>query len=254
MINIQSFETFVNESKINETLYEASAARRAWNGKLENVDNLMSWMYDKGILSKGDQAQKDRVFRQYYRFYNDGDFPRALSALNITKWHDKSTIEGALEQYLEGFIKKILAKYTGKYDRTDFRIDTLLGDLHTLKGVIDGHDAYGLLTHWGKKINIKDSSFEELMGVLKGEYDSIDNAVNAKLASSEDLFKDMSSWDRPKASHTLSWRKSEMERLKIWDSNLDKTYDKMTATMVKMSEIVQTVIDATNKLKQEIGN
>ena len=48
---------------------------RAWNNKLKSIDDLMSWMYDKDILNKGEKSDKDRIFRQYYRYYNDGDFP-----------------------------------------------------------------------------------------------------------------------------------------------------------------------------------
>lgn len=257
MKNIQTFEQFVNESKTNETLYEASFGGRAWSGKLSNIDNLFSWMYEKGIITKSEQKEKDRVFRQYYRYYNDGDFPRALSSLGISKYAGKTTVENALEQYLEGYIKKILAKYAGKYDRTDFRIDTLLSDLHTLKHIIDENEVYGVLSLFNSvytKTKIDNPEFDTLMAQLRKEYDSLNAAVNAKITASADALKDVSSYARPSSSHTLSYRKSQMENYKIWDSKLEAEYEKMVITMKKMSEIVQTAIEATNKLKQEIGN
>jgi hypothetical protein len=97
MEHIKSFESFIYESEVNETLHEASHAGRAWSGKIKNIDNLMSWMYDKGIINKGEQAEKDRVFREYYRYYNDGDTPRGLSGMS-----DKG-----IEEYIEKIRQKI---------------------------------------------------------------------------------------------------------------------------------------------------
>ena len=111
MKHLHTFESFLFEKEVNETLHEASHAGRAWSGKIKNIDNLLSWMYDKGILNKTEQAEKDRTFRQYYRYYNDGDIPQGM------RFDSEEKIELAIEQKVEEFIKKILAKYTGKYDR-----------------------------------------------------------------------------------------------------------------------------------------
>ena len=132
MEHVKTFEGFLFESEVNETLHEASQAGRAWSGKLTNVDNLMSWMYDKGIMNKTEQAEKDRTFREYYRYYNDGDIPRSMRGMKDEE------IELNIEKKVEEFIKKILAKYTGKFDRRDFRVDTLLGDLYTLDNIVSG--------------------------------------------------------------------------------------------------------------------
>lgn len=52
-----SFKKFLEEAK----------AGRAWNGRLNKIDELLQWMYSNDILNKGEKAQKDALFHQYYR-------------------------------------------------------------------------------------------------------------------------------------------------------------------------------------------
>lgn len=52
-----SFKKFLEEAK----------AGRAWSGKLNKIDELLQWMYSNDILNKGEKAQKDALFHQYYR-------------------------------------------------------------------------------------------------------------------------------------------------------------------------------------------
>lgn len=37
---------------------EAVKPRRAWSGKIKKIDELLAWMYDKGIMNKGERAKK----------------------------------------------------------------------------------------------------------------------------------------------------------------------------------------------------
>lgn len=256
MKHVKTFEAYVYESEVNETLHEASHAGRAWSGKLENVDNLMSWMYDKGIINKGEQAEKDRTFREYYRYYNDGDIPRSMRGMKDEE------IELAIEANVEEFIKKILAKYTGKYDRKDFRVDTLLGDLYTLDNIVGGHDggkgepdAYGLLNYWGKKINTGNSEFEKMLGELRPLYDDAKKAamdiVNKEMK--DGIFKDEKSYNIPGENTGLSYQRQRLQDAKVWGPDAEKKYMAMKDHMLKMSEILKNVIEATQRLKQETG-
>lgn len=262
MKHIKEFETFIYESESNETLHEASHAGRAWSGKIKNIDNLMSWMYDKGIINKGEQSEKDRVFREYYRYYNDGDIPRGLNGYSDEK------IELYIEQKVEEFIKKILAKYTGKYDRKDFRVDTLLADLFTLQNIVGGRkvegrdaygaaepDPYGLLNYWGKKINVNDSTFEKMLGELRPLYDDAKKAamdiVNKEIK--DGIFKDVASYNVPGENTNLSYQRMRLTDEKVWTPDAEKKYMKMKEHMLKMNDILKTVIEATQKLKKEVG-
>jgi hypothetical protein len=253
---VKTFEGFLHESEIDATLYEASYAGRAWSGKIKNIDNLMSWMYDKGIINKGEQAEKDRVFREYYRYYNDGDIPRGLSGMS------KESVELHIEKKVEEFIKKVLAKYTGKYDRRDFRIDTLLGDLYTLSAITGGRDsgasepdAYGLLNYWGKNIKTGNSEFEKLLGELRPIYDDAKKAANdiVDKETENGLFKDAASYSIPGNSTGLAFQRQRLKDLKVWSSDAEKKYMKMKDHMLKMNSILLNVIEAANKLKQETG-
>lgn len=256
MKHLKSFESYIYENEVNETLHEASQAGRAWSGKLENVDKLMSWMYDRGIINKGEQAEKDRTFRQYYRYYNDGDIPQTMRGMKDEE------IELAIEAKVEEFIKKILAKYTGKYDRRDFRVDTLLGDLYTLDNIVGGHDggkgepdAYGLLNYWGKKINTGDSEFEKMLGELRPLFDDARKAADdiVDKETKDGIYKDEKSYNIPDKSTGLSYVRQRLQDAKVWTPDADKKYMKMKDHMLKMSEILKNVIEATQRLKQETG-
>lgn len=256
MKHLKTFESFIYENEVNETLHEASHAGRAWSGKIGNIDNLLSWMYDKGILNKTEQAEKDRTFRQYYRYYNDGDIPQGLRGLSDEK------IELHIEQKVEEFIKKILAKYTGKYDRRDFRVDTLLGDLYTLQNIVGGHDGgkmepdpHGLLNYWGKKINTGNSDFEKMLGELQPMYDAArkdgDSALEQAIKNGS--FGDENSWNIPSKSTTIGYLRQRLQDVKAWPPAAEKSYMKMKDHMLKMNDILKNVIEATQKLKAEVG-
>jgi hypothetical protein len=259
MKHLKTFETFIYENEVNETLHEASHAGRAWSGKIENIDKLLSWMYDKGILNKTEQAEKDRTFRQYYRYYNDGDIPQGLRGMK------DEAIELHIEQKVEEFIKKILAKYTGKYDRRDFRIDTLLGDLNTLENIVAGYaaedgvrgepDPYGLLNYWGKKINTGNSEFEKMLGDLRPLYDdarkAADDIVEQEVA--DGIYKDEKSYNIPSKTTGLSYVRMRLQDAKVWTPDAEKKYMKMKDVMMKMHEILRNVIEATQQLKAEVG-
>ena len=257
MKHVKTFESFIYESEVNETLHEASHAGRAWSGKIKNIDNLMSWMYDKGIINKGEQAEKDRVFREYYRWYNDGDTPRGLQGMSNDK------IELYIEKKVEEFIKKVLAKYTGKYDRKDFRVDTLLADLSMLSNITGGRDggkggepdAYGLLNYWGKNIKTGNSEFEKLLGELRPVYDTAKKAANDIVDKEikDGIYKDVASYAIPSNNTGLAFQRQKLQDEKVWTPDAEKKYTKMKEHMLKMNDILLNVIEATRRLKTEVG-
>jgi hypothetical protein len=260
MKHVQQFENYIYESEVNETLHEASTAGRAWSGQIANIDKLLSWMYDKGILNKGEKAEKDTRFRQYYRYYNDGDFPAGLKSKGISKWSEPAKITSALEQYIEEFIKKVLAKYTGKYDRKDFRIDTLLGDLNTLQFITGGRegnepDPHSLLNYWGAKINTSNSEFEKMLGELRPLYDDAKKAANEIVDKerTDGVYKDTASFNIPGNSNTLAYQRLQLQTANVWSPAAEKKYMKMKDHMMKMSAILSNVITATQELKKETG-
>lgn len=93
-----------------------------WQGKYKNLDKLMWHMYDQGILTATEKKEKDVRFRRYYRYFNDGDFPRGLKTANGNPVYDgtpKKQVEQALDDDLRRFIKRILTKKQGKYNRAE---------------------------------------------------------------------------------------------------------------------------------------
>ena len=104
-----------NEVKVDEVKVE-----RCWGNGLKRLDGLMSYMYDREILGKVDRYYKDTKFYRYYRYYNDGDFPRGLKGIRKYASSDTEVAE-ALERDVTDFMKRVLKKYKGKINRKDFR-------------------------------------------------------------------------------------------------------------------------------------
>jgi len=267
MKNLKTFEQFINENyNIDEM---ASFPGRAWSGNLENLDSLFSWMYDKGILNKTDKAKKDSIFRQYYRYYNDGDFPRGLAkAKGVVQYDSKEKIEKALEEYVEDFMKMILAKYAGKYDRRTFRFDSLLSNLYSLQqnikfeipegGVDDGrvenfsYDVNAFL-YFYKKIGSVTEEFDKLVVDLEKLFKKFsataDKQIEAKLKENPDL----GGWGGLSTNKIFGVKKKDMEKAEIWTATNQKDYDAIVSNMNRLHEIISDVIEATNKAKAALG-
>lgn len=266
MKNLKSFEQFINENyNIDEM---ASFAGRAWSGKLENLDSLFSWMYDKGILNKTDKAKKDSIFRQYYRYYNDGDFPSGLvKAKDIKRWDTKEDIEKGLEEYIEDFMKSILAKYAGKYDRRDFHFDKLLGQLYQLqrslvnddvnqdewrKGDHD-NDINSFMYFYKKLGKVDHPEFDKLVNDLEKAYNKFtttaDKQIEAKLKENPDL----GGWGGLSTNKIVGVKKKDMQKAEIWTDANQKYFDTMDKITKRLYIILGDVIEATNKAKATIG-
>ena len=67
-----------NINKVARYLKAESFPGRAWNGKLNNLNEYLKYLYP--LMSTTDQELKDSVFRTYYRHYNDGDFKSDITA------------------------------------------------------------------------------------------------------------------------------------------------------------------------------
>jgi len=213
---------------------------RAWNGKIKNIDNLLSWMYDNDILTKKDKKKKDSLFRQYYRYYNDGDFPRGVGKkAGISSYSNSSVIAMELEVQITAFIKEILSKYSGKYDRTQFRYSQLLSELYTIQSVLSSYDSQSLLSYWSKKTKVDDDKFQELLVKLE----SITNELLAEIKSIN-----------KEGGMTISYYRREMTNSKTWSPKCESLYDEMTDIMISMHKIINKVIEGVQKLKSELGD
>jgi len=156
------FRNYLNEVK----------ARRAWSGKLKRIDKLLAWMYDNDILNKGEKNKKDTLFNKYYRYYNDGDFPKGLKDKDgnaVYKGMQGKYVEEALEYQLEEYMKKVLSKYSSKIDKVKFKNDEIIDTIDDIffnlkylhidmayKNLKDSNDLQvkALVFHLNKKYNI----------------------------------------------------------------------------------------------------
>lgn len=228
-----------------EFLEEAKAAR-AWNGKLNKIDELLQWMYSNDILNKGEKSQKDTLFNQYYRYYNDGDMPRNLSdefGNRLSKWDGKEKVEIALELKLEEFIKKILSKYLGKIDRGLVNIDTQLSKLNTVIDVTNRQDVHGLVKYWVKDIN--DANTVDQVKNLEVKYDKLDKLT--KDACNQ--YKWENSYDNP-YNTVMTVRSNEMKDVKIWSPEMESLWKEIQRDMFEISALLKNLKTSLEKMKQ----
>lgn len=223
--------------KISEILNEASKPMRAWSGKLKKIDAILAWMYNKNILSKTDKARKDKVFYQYYRYYNDGDMPAALKVKGFSKFSNEKRVEEELEKYLETFIKEMLAKYLPRVNRSAFRLDDLIGNLNVVRDVARRNDAHGLLTYWLKKVKIKDEDkvLEGYVNELKTAYDTFSKMLDSKY------------------SNLVVWAaKERMQKDGVWTEEHEKAFKAIEKNCKLIDAYVGNIVDGAQKLRKEL--
>lgn len=235
------FRDMLNQN--TEELNEAKV-QRAWSGKLKQVDALLSWMYDKDILNKGEKAKKDSLFRKYYRFYNDGDIPRGM------KIKPKDQVALMLEEEIEEFIKTILSKYTSKIDRKDFCLDKQLSELKTVLSVIQNDEVHSLTKYWKK--DVKDQTVLGMIDTLESEYDSFRSELNDFL-DTFDFEKDygLKSYAAPSKTRSVKSTFEDLKRLKIKvPASIESAWKDIKVQMSDIEELVKNIISSIEKLQK----
>lgn len=224
--------------KISE-LFEASKPRRAWNNKLEKIDKLLHWMYEKDILLASDKARKDTVFNQYYHYYNDGDMPAALKRQGFSKYSNKIQVEKALEEYLETFIKQMLSKYLPVVDRKAFRIDNAIEALSMVEKMASQHDVHQLLTYWVKKVKKFDENFLTQLDTIQKQYDKIKVKLDAESPSSENI--------------TLPYRVEMMKKDNLLTAETKKMVNELYHSLDILAAYVKNLIRALEDIKDNLS-
>lgn len=230
---------------------EAVKPRRGWSGRIKNIDKLLAWMYDNNIMNKGEKAKKDTLFHSYYRYYNDGDFPRVLSPLGYSRWTPEEKIETALEELLEAFIKKILAKYAGKYSRRDFHYDQYMEQLNDVIRSIDNSEGTGAhnINYWMGKLANPD---EELVK-LNNELQSLDKQFTTEVEKVAAIPEVKDYLDKKNVSRLSSYTNNYIKDVlgKYWTPELESYLKKMGVIGYKMKNKLLKVKEAATKLKNE---
>ena len=231
---MKTFKQFLTEAK----------ARNAWNGKLKHIDNLLAWMYDKDILTKTEKAEKDRIFHAYYRYYNDGDFPRALSLKGFSKYSSSEEVETALEEYLNDFIKKILSKYAGKYSRKEFRYDQLNDQLNNAIKQCDIDGQYfspDSLLCWVNYIPNKDEELVNLIHDLNVAYNKLNIDMKEVESKNSDIIQQNEKYYYVGSfsGYVLNVAMEKFKKYNLWDKSLEN----------QSRKIKSIVLDIENKLR-----
>lgn len=240
---------------------------RAWSGGIENIDNLFTWMYDEGILTKTEKDEKDKKFRAYYRYYNDGDFPRALASKGISSYSNEDRIKNALEEYIEEFIKRILKKYQGKYNRREFHITQQINDLKRLHYWVIGDynsstqrglypEPYYILYKYDKEIELTNPEFKQLVRELSPLYkDAKKEAIQIiEEQTRNGIYKGKESYEIPGDNNGIYYLRETLKENKVWTAVAESKFQKMQGIMDKMNNVLTKIIAKKEKTKTLIKN
>lgn len=224
---------------------------RAWSGKLKKLDELMAWMYDKDILNKTDKDKKATLFRSYYRWYNDGDFPRTLGP-GYSKYMPDSEIEKALEEKLEEFIKQILRKYAGKYSRTDFRYDQFVDQLdNVIRQAEDGpYFSSNSILYWLKEAKGQDEELSKLGKDLEKAREDFYKEFN-KFYKSDEYKKAFPEerYGNPEPGRIEAAIMRGLKEAKVKLPKLESLYDKEKDIAKKIADKAKDIKESAKKAK-----
>jgi len=178
--------------------------RRAWNGRLNHLNDLLSWMYEEDILNKTEKAKKDRTFRAYYRYYNDGDTPRGF------KHVDKERTEEYLENTVNELIAELLKKKQGKYNRADFRKAQHNAQLRQMIRQAENAECHSLLTYFAPKFKLQSTTAYKLFNMhrIEKQYNDVKNEVNKLIDSIDQTALD--SWKRITYNHVMHYQLEQL--------------------------------------------
>jgi len=241
-----------------EYLKETSFPGRAWSGKLKHIDNLLSWMYDKNIMTAGEKKKKDSLFNQYYRWYNDGDLPRGFGEYRNTKSKYSHSypqsvndrVEKHIEKEIEDFIKKILGKYSGKIDRGNFRYDKQIESIDSVISGIDNDDVYRLINYYKKSLKNEDAL--DMIEVLSYAYNELDKTVNDFIDSNRAAWIDagIKSYEIPGNGYNIRYRIEKIEILNgSVPTDIEEDWESLKDMMAEIKEILVNVKSALEKAK-----
>ncbi len=82
---------------------------KLWAGKYDRVTKMVEEL----PLNKTDRKKQITVYRRYYRYFNDGDFPRGLKLPYGIATHPRIVRE-ILEKETIKFLKDMIRKYKSK--------------------------------------------------------------------------------------------------------------------------------------------
>ncbi len=207
--------------------------RRGWNNKIARIDGLLAWMYDRHILSDRDKAKKDSIFRQYYRYYNDGDFPQSLRSKGVAAYQGKARVEEALEEMLERFIKDVLARYAGKYNRQEYRLESAVKDIAQVKAYADEMEVHDLLDVLEKDKGVKDDSLSAQVKGLRMSYDVLRKAMTDRSPGF--------------SNHSVAFARSGMQKAGEWDTRLSGMYADVAALTARIGVALGDALSAAEQ-------
>lgn len=224
----------------------AAKPGRAWNNKLDKINDLFSWMYNKDILSPREKQTKDSLFGSYYRYYNDGEFPSRLRKYDLHKYSNPKQIEEALEKEVEEFIIKILSKYAGTYDRSEFHYDMLVKKLND---AIEELNPQSFGTHSIKYFVNKIPRLDEEINSYLEQLQTLSQSFNEDINKIKSQVNDDNNKLYLSDSSGESNRISTLKELGLLTPEIESKYKEMAQIVIKIRTKLRNVLTAAEEAR-----
>ena len=225
------YEQWLNEAK--------SKTGRAWNNKLNRIEEFIRYLESNNLLSKRELQKKNSLFIAYYRWYNDGDFPKFLTQHGVYRGMPESTISDKLEEILTNFLTAILSKYLSKVDRSEVRTSVYIKEIDSVLRSLKEGLYYDVYTYYASKINIDDSNWADLLEKLKTQYIELKDDIAA--LGYDDVKGRYVAYARHKLQHDTDLWSDELE--KKWKM-LEKIGDEISDILNKVKESIKQIAKA----------
>lgn len=220
------------------TLLKTVKPARGWTNKIANLDELMSWLYDNHF-TKTDQQTKDKLFRSYYRYYNDGDIPKRL------RYEDPQVIEAILEYEVGSFIRYALKKYHSRYSRQEFYTKKKLEKLSYMKRHTE--DTIPTTYFFTVKNYFNNPAYDMLTAKYVTLYHTLSDKIKSLLQQESviNIFKDKETTYFLKGNGTINYFKDAFVEENVWTDEFEKIYQEMIETNGLIADEVQKMIEDT---------
>ena len=212
-------------------------------------------MYNKDILNSREKQIKDSLFRSYYRYYNDGDFPARLRKYDLHKHSNPKQIEEALEKEVEEFITQILSKYAGTYDRSEFNYSVLINKIKNAIYFTNLHKNYFCLDdvirgiRAIKSLSNDDDEIKSYIEQLNQLTDKFKNDVEIAATNNQDKITDEYERKNKLQNYVFSATIEKLKKYGLWNEELQSDYVQIAKIVIKIRSKLQNVLKATEEAR-----
>jgi len=209
---------------------------------LDNIHNILDWMYKKNILSTSEKTEMDIMYKSIMNYEKTGKLPKILKDKGINKDSTYEETWKAVDDIFSDFSKTILSNYFNLSNRTKFRYDEVIKELSELRKMLKKEQYNWLVQTTYKSVGIP---------IVKNNKD-IHNFIIKIENSYKELMDDMTKVSSSVPVHLgLNVSMNNLKEKKRWNNSLEGKYKKLVSIKDDLLELVNTLFVSFKNLRKE---